>query len=201
MPDDDSHLVERRTGGSTLLEGGFLEVRRDDVPPARRQRRHARIHPAPGRRGRGAAARRRPRGAWCGSSATRSPRACSSSRPASATPAKTCWPARGANCRKRPATAPANGRSPCEIHNAAAYSTESIWIYFARGLVAGAQNLDQGEFLDVLAMDRTASSMRWPPPTRCPTSRRCIGLQWLQRWRAGAWSLHGSPTRTPPPIL
>jgi len=27
----------------------------------------------------------------------------------------------------------------CEIHNAAAYSTESIWIYFARGLVAGPQ--------------------------------------------------------------
>ena len=28
---EDAHLIERRTGGVTLLSGGFLEVRRDDV--------------------------------------------------------------------------------------------------------------------------------------------------------------------------
>ena len=28
---DDTHLREHRTGGITLLEGGFLQVRRDDV--------------------------------------------------------------------------------------------------------------------------------------------------------------------------
>ena len=32
MSDDpDHHLIERRVGGTTLISGGFLEVRRDDV--------------------------------------------------------------------------------------------------------------------------------------------------------------------------
>jgi ADP-ribose pyrophosphatase len=35
------------------------------------------------------------------------------------------------------------------LHNAIAYSNEGIHVYFARGLVAGAPALDQGEFLDV----------------------------------------------------
>jgi ADP-ribose pyrophosphatase len=35
------------------------------------------------------------------------------------------------------------------MHLAIAYSTEVIHIYFARGLVQGARDLDEGEFLDV----------------------------------------------------
>src|SRR5204863_489084 len=35
-------------------------------------------------------------------------------------------------------------------HNAIAYATEGIEIWFARGLVAGERRLDHGEFLDVL---------------------------------------------------
>jgi ADP-ribose pyrophosphatase len=35
------------------------------------------------------------------------------------------------------------------VHNAAAYSTEGIEIWFARGLSAGTQRLDVGEFLEL----------------------------------------------------
>lgn len=76
----------------------------------------------------------------------------------------------------------------CEIHNAAAYSTESIWIFFARGLQPGAQNLDTGEFVEVVTLDEAALdalAMR----DGLPDVKTRVGLHWLQRWRAGAWRL------------
>lgn len=39
-----------------------------------------------------------------------------------------------------------------EFYPTAAYSSETIWLYLAKGLVAGAQELDEGEFLDVQAV-------------------------------------------------
>ena len=71
-----------------------------------------------------------------------------------------------------------------EIHNAAAYCTESIWIWFARGLVAGAQQLDSGEFVEIVhcseaeleAMDLRGELF---------DVKTLVGLHWLQSWRAG----------------
>jgi len=39
-----------------------------------------------------------------------------------------------------------------EFHNAAAYSTESIWIWFARGLQSGPTRLDVGEFVETVLL-------------------------------------------------
>ena len=50
---------------------------------------------------------------------------------------------------RRPAIAPTNGARAGILHNAIAYSTEGIEIWFARGLQAGPRRLDAGEFLDV----------------------------------------------------
>ena len=36
------------------------------------------------------------------------------------------------------------------LHNAIAYSDEGIHIYFARGLTRGEQQLDEGEFLELV---------------------------------------------------
>ena len=80
----------------------------------------------------------------------------------------------------------------CEIHNAAAYSTESIWIFFARGLVAGPQRLDDGEFVEVVTFDEPTLD-RLAAEGGLPDVKTRIGLQWLQRWRAGAWNLHWQP--------
>jgi ADP-ribose pyrophosphatase len=76
----------------------------------------------------------------------------------------------------------------CEIHNAAAYSTESIWIWFARGLTAGAQKLDAGEFVQVeqfseAELDALAAT------NQLPDVKTRVALHQLQRWRAGAWPL------------
>lgn len=76
----------------------------------------------------------------------------------------------------------------CEIHNAAAYSTESIRIWFARGLVAGPQKLDAGEFVEVQALSE-AELDALAMSSGLPDVKTRIGLHWLQRWRAGAWPL------------
>jgi ADP-ribose pyrophosphatase len=98
-----------------------------------------------------------------------------------------------------------------EIHNAAAYSTESIWLWFARGLVPGPQRLDDGEFVQVQACTE-AELDAMAGGTGLPDVKTRIGLHWLQRWRAGAWPLRWAPadaaaalepaddpSRTPPP--
>lgn len=98
-----------------------------------------------------------------------------------------------------------------EIHNAAAYSTESIWLWFARGLQAGPQRLDAGEFVEVVT--RTEAELDGlAAGAELPDVKTRVGLHWLQRWRAGAWPLRWQaaadaaqqepqpdPARTPPP--
>ena len=59
------------------------------------------------------------------------------------------------------------------MHNAIAYSTEAIEVWFARGLTKGDRQLDEGEFLDVLEttedeLARPAAAAR--SPTRRPWS-------------------------------
>ena len=74
------------------------------------------------------------------------------------------------------------------LHNAIAYSTEGIEVWFARGLTMGERRLDEGEFLDVSAasldelLDLAASG-------ELTDAKTLIGLLWLQNWRAGRWSV------------
>jgi ADP-ribose pyrophosphatase len=74
------------------------------------------------------------------------------------------------------------------MHNAIAYSTEVIHVWFARGLVAGAAKLDQGEFLEVgtASLDELDAAAREGGLTDAKT---LTGLLWLQQWRAGRWPL------------
>jgi ADP-ribose pyrophosphatase len=79
-----------------------------------------------------------------------------------------------------------------EMHNAIAYSDEVIHIYFARGLQAGQRKLDQGEFLDVLAV---------PPSQLFEAAQRgeltdaktLTCMLWLQNVLAGTWVLDWQP--------
>jgi ADP-ribose pyrophosphatase len=71
-----------------------------------------------------------------------------------------------------------------EIHNASAYSDESIWIFFARGLTPGAQRLDEGEFVEVVAHTE-AELDALHAAGGLPDVKTAIGLLCLQRWRAG----------------
>ena len=78
------------------------------------------------------------------------------------------------------------------LHNAIAYSNEGIEIWFARGLTPGDSRLDEGEFLDVSlstveALDDLARS------GALTDAKTLIGLLWLQNWQSGRWKLSWQP--------
>ncbi len=74
------------------------------------------------------------------------------------------------------------------LHNAAAYSTEGIEIWFARGLVKGAASLDVGEFLDVFETDDATLDAQIARG-EVTDAKTLIGLMWLQKSRRGEWPL------------
>ena len=72
------------------------------------------------------------------------------------------------------------------IHPAPAYSTEFIEIWFARGLEAGTQRLDEGEFLEVHLMSET-DLLALAARGELTDAKTLAALLRLQQWRAGAW--------------
>jgi ADP-ribose pyrophosphatase len=74
------------------------------------------------------------------------------------------------------------------LHNAIAYSTEGIEVWFARGLTLGAQRLESGEFLDV-AIASEEELNRLAAGGELTDGKTLVGLLWLARWRAGQWPL------------
>ena len=74
------------------------------------------------------------------------------------------------------------------LHNAIAYSTEGIEVWFARGLTLGERSLDEGEFLDVglASVDELLLAAGRGELTDAKT---LIGLLWLQNWQAGRWTI------------
>jgi ADP-ribose pyrophosphatase len=76
----------------------------------------------------------------------------------------------------------------CAVHNACAYSDEAIEIWFARGLRPGERRLDAGELLDVCLMTE-AELDALAQRGELTDVKTLIGLQWLQKWRTGAWTL------------
>lgn len=83
------------------------------------------------------------------------------------------------------------------LHNAIAYSTEGIEIWFARGLTPGAKHLDDGEFLDVgsATLEELEESARVGTLTDVKT---LVGMLWLRHWREGRWPLTWT---SPSPIM
>lgn len=75
------------------------------------------------------------------------------------------------------------------LHNAAAYSTEAIEIWFARGLQHGVQRLDAGEFIELCLMGEADLQQR-AAAGELSDMKTVIGLLWLQQWRAGLRSLN-----------
>lgn len=75
-----------------------------------------------------------------------------------------------------------------EMHLAIAYSTEVLHIYFARGLSAGARQLDEGEFLDVSAAT-PAQLLDWSRNGELTDAKSLSCLLWLQNMLSGAWTL------------
>ena len=74
------------------------------------------------------------------------------------------------------------------LHNAIAYSNEGIEVWFARGLVEGVRQLDEGEFLDlyIATVDELQTLCASGSVTDAKT---LVGLLWLQNWQAGRWDI------------
>ena len=75
-----------------------------------------------------------------------------------------------------------------ELHNAPAYSDESIWIWFARGLVGGPTQLDAGEFVETVTM-RSDALLALSLAGDLPDVKTLVGLAWLQQVLAGLRTL------------
>lgn len=80
----------------------------------------------------------------------------------------------------------------CVLHNACAYSDEGIEVWFARGLSLGERRLDEGESLDV-CLRSEAELDALAARGELTDAKTLIGLQWLQKWRSGQWALQWVP--------
>jgi ADP-ribose pyrophosphatase len=78
------------------------------------------------------------------------------------------------------------------IHPVISYSTEFIDIYLARGLTAGANKLDEGEFLETFIADRAQLS-EWVRSGEISDVKTIIGSFWLEKVLSGEWAL-GAPS-------
>jgi len=74
------------------------------------------------------------------------------------------------------------------LHNAIAYSTEGIEIWFARGLTLGSRSLDEGEFVDVdvTTLGELEAAAQAGTLTDVKT---LVGMMWLRAWREDRWPI------------
>lgn len=75
----------------------------------------------------------------------------------------------------------------CTIHNAIAYADEHLDLFVARGLTAGAPNLDEGEFIETFSatVPELLEMIRRGEITDVKT---IIGAFWLEKIAAGTWT-------------
>jgi ADP-ribose pyrophosphatase len=74
------------------------------------------------------------------------------------------------------------------MHNAIAYSTEVIHLYFARHLQLREQRLDAGEFLELVSLSPEALDLA-SARGEVTDAKTLVGLLHWQRWQAGVWPL------------
>jgi ADP-ribose pyrophosphatase len=74
------------------------------------------------------------------------------------------------------------------LHPGISYSTEFIDIWFARGLTAGARQLDAGEFLEVFTAS-PAQLLAWCRDGQVTDGKTLTAALWLQNVLSGSWAL------------
>ena len=74
------------------------------------------------------------------------------------------------------------------LHPGISYSTESIDIWFARGLTAGERQLDAGEFIEVFTAS-PAQFLAWCRDGQVTDGKTLTAALWLQNVLSGSWPL------------
>jgi ADP-ribose pyrophosphatase len=191
MTDDDSHLIERKTGSQELFKGKLLHAFRDSVrlPNGTQTTREYVVHPGAvvmipilddGR-----LVLERQFRYPVGEVMTEFP---AGKLDAGEDPL---------SCAKRELLEE-TGYSAREwaraglLHPVISYSTEFIEIWFARGLVANQRQLDEDEFLEVITAT-PAELLEWCHDGRVTDAKTLIGALWLQNVLAGTWVLDWKP--------
>jgi len=195
---DDAHLIETRLGGQTLLSGGFLEVHKDEVrlpdgsTATREYIRHggavaviALLDEGPDPRLVLVRQYRYPLGKVL------------LELPAGKLDAgETQLGCAARELQEETGYVASEWAFGGEIHNAAAYSTESIWIWLARGLQPGPPRPDAGEFVEVVEM-RLAELAALADRGVLPDIKTQLALHWLLRaqvtGRRWPWQHSGTP--------
>jgi ADP-ribose pyrophosphatase len=176
---DDAHLIETRLGGQTLLSGGFLEVHKDEARmpdgsvATREYIRHS---------GAVAVIPLLDDGRLVLVRQYRYPVA----KVLLEVPAGKLEPGEAQlacavrELQEETGYVASEWAYAGEIHNAAAYSTESIWLWLARGLQPGSARPDAGEFVETVLMtveELAAVADRG----ELPDVKTQIALHWLLR--------------------
>ncbi|MFO1294110.1 MAG: NUDIX hydrolase [Rubrivivax sp.] len=183
----DGHLREQRIDGRTLVSGGFLEMRRDLVrlPDGHEATREYIAHP-----GAVAVVPLLDDGRVVLVRQYRYPvaKVLVEFPAGKRDPHESSW-----QCARRELQEETGYRARewaygGEIHNAAAYSSESIWIWFARGLEAGPAQPEQGEFVETVVLDAAALEAL-ELGGDLPDVKTLIGLHWLLSWQGGRRAL------------
>jgi ADP-ribose pyrophosphatase len=190
-PPDEGHLTEHRADSRTLLEGGFLRVRRDTVvlPDGGSASREYVVHP-----GAVVVVPLLPDGRLLLERQYRYPIAqVLLEFPAGKLDAgEAVLGCAVRELREETGYTAAEWALGGVMHNAAAYSTEIIHLVFARGLTAGPAQLDDGEFIEIVRHDE-AELDAMAAHGEITDVKTLVGLLWLAQWRKGLRVLHWRP--------
>lgn len=194
----DHHLIERRLGGRTLLDGGFLELCRDDVSlpdgslATREFIRHGGAVAVVPMLDDGRLVLVRQYRYPLSKVLLEFPAGKRDAEESTLACAKR-------ELREETGYTAREWAYGGELHNAAAYSTESIWIWFARGLVGGPRQLDEGEFVETVLMT-PQQLLALDGNDDLPDAKTLIGLHWLGQRLAGArpWNWMAAPQARDP---
>ncbi|MCY7370442.1 MAG: NUDIX hydrolase [Polaromonas sp.] len=86
------------------------------------------------------------------------------------------------------------------LHPVISYSTEFIEVWFARGLAQGERKLDAGEFLDVFSATPD-ELLDWCASGAVTDAKTLTGMLWLQNVLSGRWQLEWRAVPPGPPII
>jgi ADP-ribose pyrophosphatase len=182
----DAHLIERRIRSESVYDGHFLKVRRDEIalPDGRTAHREHIVHP-----GAVAVVPITDDGEIVVVRQFRYPldRVLLEIPAGKIDPDETTWQCAQRELREETGYAAREWAYAGRLHNAPAYANEFIEIWLARGLVAGGQDLDDGEFVEVRTMSE-ASLFAQAASGELTDAKTLIALLKLQQWHAGAWT-------------